>query len=92
MSVKLGESQEKDTTIIEREETKCGKFDALYEKWSWEAVKAESLIFVTLDVKHLSEGELTEEVKVLPLYKDGDVTIKESESGFTFVNFNFTTS
>ena len=44
------------------------------------------------DVEKLTEDEIKEDVKTSPLVKEGsNITLKRSESGFTFVNFNFVT-
>jgi len=38
---------EKDTRILFRHPAKFGKYDVLYEMWSWGGIQAESIIFVT---------------------------------------------
>lgn len=44
------------------------------------------------DIAGLSDEEIEREVKSSPLLKpDSSITMKKSESGFTFVNFNFET-
>lgn len=81
---------EEDTKILFRLEVKIGKYDALYEHWFWDGVTAESLIFADEDIIDLSDEQLELEVKELPMFKqDSSITMKRSESGFTFVNFNF---
>jgi hypothetical protein len=85
-----GVTVENDTKILLRKEAKLGKYDVLYEKWSWDGIYAESIIFDNKDVDGLNEEELKKEVRVSPLVKpDSSFTIKKLESGFTFVNFNF---
>ena len=83
-------SADKDTRVNFRHEAKFGKYDVLYEMWTWEGISAESLIFANEDVSDLTDEELEQEVRKSPLVKKASaVTIKRQEAGFTFVNFNF---
>ena len=79
-----------DTRILFRYPAKLGKYDILYEMWSWEGIKAESNIFATDDVSDLTDEEVEKEVRQSPLVKkESSVTIKRLVAGYTFVNFNF---
>ena len=79
-----------DTRILFRYPAKLGKYDILYEMWSWEGIKAESIIFGTDDVSDLTDEEVEKEVRQSPLVKkESAVTIKRLVAGYTFVNFNF---
>lgn len=79
-----------DTTIEEEKETQIGKLDALHQKWCWDGIKGESLIFVSEEVAAYSEDELIAECHKTKLMKsNSSVTFKRNENGFTFVNFNF---
>ena len=81
---------DKDTRILFRYPAKLGKYDILYEMWSWEGIKAESIIFGTDDVSDLTDEEVEKEVRQSPLVKkESAVTIKRLVAGYTFVNFNF---
>ena len=81
---------EADTKVLFQEEAKFGQYDILYQKWYWDGITAESIIFVSEDVAELTDDQLEEDVKTSPLVKtDSSVTISRSASGFTFVNFNF---
>ncbi|MCP3850785.1 MAG: hypothetical protein GY694_11195 [Gammaproteobacteria bacterium] len=83
---------DKDTSIIFQTEAKFDEFDILYQKWSFDGISAESVIFCNDDVSNLSDSEITEHVKSSPLLKKGSsTTLKRSDSGYTFVNFNFIT-
>jgi len=83
---------EEDTTIMFRQEARLGKFEVLYEMWSWEGISAESIIFVNNDVADMTDNELEREVRKSPLVKkESEVTVKRLDAGFTFVNFNFET-
>lgn len=84
---------ESDTTILYEQEAMLGDYEVLYQKWIWEGVEAESMIFVTEDIAEFNEREIEEIVRESPMVKqESKVTIKISESGYCFVNFNFVTS
>tara|TARA_Y100000031_G_C7927290_1_gene251045 strand:- start:35 stop:316 length:282 start_codon:yes stop_codon:yes gene_type:complete len=79
-----------DTVVIFREEEKLGDYDVLYEKWTWDGVSAESIIFCSGEVAELSDEEIAAEVKLSPLVdEESDLKVKRSESGYTIVSFNF---
>ena len=81
---------EEDTRIRYRKEVRLGKFDVLYEKWCWEGILAESLIFANDDVSRMTDEEIEREArKSILVREDSEILIKRSDSGFTFVNFNF---
>jgi hypothetical protein len=81
---------EEDTKIIFQQETKFGQYDVLYQKWFWDGITAESLIFANEDIAGIDKNEIVEQVRSSPLLKDDkEITFKKSDSGFTFVNFNF---
>jgi hypothetical protein len=83
---------DKGTQIIFQVEAELGEYEVLYQKWYWDGVTAESIIFSSKDVSNLNNNEIETEVRESPLVKeDSKITIKRSESGFTFVNFNFET-
>jgi hypothetical protein len=81
---------EQDTKIIFEQQAKLGEYDVLYQKWYWDGVTAESIIFADEDIVGVSDDEIQAEVKDTPLLSaDSAITLKRSVSGFTFVNFNF---
>jgi len=81
---------ESDTKILFQEEVKFGEHEALYQKWFWDGITAESLIFLSEDVSHIDDETIKEEVLNSPLANaESSVTLKRSESGYVFVNFNF---
>ncbi len=81
---------EQDTKIIFEQQAKLGEYDVLYQKWYWDGVTAESIIFADEDIVGVSDDEIQAEVKDTPLLRaDSAITLKRSVSGFTFVNFNF---
>lgn len=86
-----GVPNDPDTLIYLQRETRLDRFDVLYQRWFWEGIKAESLIFRNEDVGELSDDEILQQVRSAPICRpDSDVTLKRSPSGYTFVNFNFT--
>jgi hypothetical protein len=83
---------EEDTRIMFRQEARLGKFDVLYEMWSWEGISAESIIFANDDIADMTDNDLEREVRKSPLVKkESEITIKRLDAGFAFVNFNFET-
>lgn len=49
---------EKNTKIIFQQEAKLGGLDILYQKWFWDGITAESIIFISDDVACLSNDEI----------------------------------
>jgi len=83
---------ETDTTILFQQEATLDNYDVLYQKWFWDGITAESIIFVTADISALTDDEIEAEVKTSPLVKENSsITLKHGKTGFTFVNFNFET-
>ena len=83
---------EEDAVILFSLECQLGDRDVLYQKWHlpWDNITAESFIFDSDDVAKLSNAGLEKEARSSPMIKgDSTITIKRSDSGLTFVNFNF---
>ena len=82
-------STDEGTKIIFRSPMKWGELDIVYEKWRWEGIDAESIIFLSEDVSALDDTALEADVRDGPLVNsDSQVTIKRLDK-YTFVNFNF---
>jgi len=82
---------EEDTKIIFSSPMRWGELDIVYEKWRWDGITAESMIFLAEDVSTLDDAALKADVRNGSLVKaDSQITIKRTDK-FTFVNFNFTT-
>ena len=80
---------DEDTTILFQKEKKLGKYHVLHERWNWDGVNAESIIFANEDITNIDDNVIKKEVKASELFKaDSILNIKRTESGFTFVNFN----
>ena len=81
---------EEDTKIQFSSPMKWGERDIVYQKWSWDGISAESIIFLSEDVKEMDDQALEAEVRDGPVVReDSQMTIKRVGE-FTFVNFNFT--
>lgn len=79
---------EADTKIKHQKEVLIEKIPALHQKWVWDGIAAESIIFHNHEVENLTDEELFLMVKD---YADSEskYTVKRADSGFTFINFNF---
>ena len=81
---------EENTNILHQEEKTFGNLRVLWQKWFWEGIKAESVIFISEEIIHLSDEDLSDFVrKNTPT--SSATTISRSPSGYTFVNYNFET-
>lgn len=81
---------EADTRILSRETIMINGTEALHEKWFWEGIKAESLVFAVSDLGQISDHALLSLARASGLIaSDSEPTIKRDSSGFHFVNFNF---
>jgi len=81
--------RDSDTKIIFTSPMRWGEFDIVYEKWYWDGINAESIIFLTKDISSFDDVALEADVRDGPLVRENSqVTIKRGEN-FTFVNFNF---
>ncbi|WGF92644.1 hypothetical protein [Aequorivita marisscotiae] len=84
---------EEGTKIILSTEAVIEDFDVVYQKWYWDGIYAESVIFLNDDIAHLNEDQVRHEVALCTaLVKENtEMTYKKGEK-YTFVNFNFVTS
>ncbi len=62
--------EQKDNEIIFRAETRFGDFDVVYEKWEWDGILAESIIFDEDDVSEMDDDEIINQEKDSPLFDD----------------------
>ena len=80
---------EEDTKILMSSPMRWGELDIVYQKWSWEGITAESIIFLNDDVKEMEDKALEDDMRDGSLvWKDSGITIARGEK-FTFINFNF---
>lgn len=81
---------EPDTRVLSRKPCAVEGYQALHERWVWDGIKGETLIFVSADVSQLGDEDLRRLLAGSELFEaDSQVTIKRSDSEYTFVNFNF---
>lgn len=80
---------DEDTVVAISLESTLGDYDVVYQKWSWDGIHAESIIFFNEDIENLSEEEIVNEVKLSPLLKEDTQTTYKKLEVYTFVNFNF---
>ena len=84
-------SDDADTKILFQQVAKFGDLDALYQKWIWDGIQAESLIFADSDIADRSVVALEQEVRESPLVREKSSITVKSSAGFTYFNFNFET-
>jgi len=80
-----------DTKIIEQSEIKINDIPAINQKWSWDGIKASSLVFHSKDVEEFNDDELLELIKESGIEINSSVTFS-NKSEFRFVNYNFEVS
>lgn len=79
-----------DTTITEQQEITIQGIDALHQHWNWDGIRAESLIFMSEDIAHLSPEALKDLLlKEGLMHLDQSMTTSTTCNGYTFINFNF---
>ena len=81
---------EKDTNVLFELNATLDDYDVLYQMWNWDGITAESFIFLSSDIVHLTDEEVQILAKSSPMIKaDSELTLVRHSDGFTFVNFNF---
>ncbi len=79
-----------DTDITFESHRYLGEFEVVLQNWRWDGINASSFIFDSTDVALLEDAQLLQLLDLYPGYeRDTSTTIKRSDSGLTFVNFNF---
>lgn len=81
---------EKDTQIILSTVAKIEDYDVVYQKWIWDGITAESVIFFNEDIVGLTEEQIKKEVTLCTamVKENSQMTFKKVDN-YTFVNFNF---
>ncbi|MAM29323.1 MAG: hypothetical protein CMC13_09895 [Flavobacteriaceae bacterium] len=81
---------EEGTQIISSMEANIEDYEVVHQKWYWDGIHAESIIFFNEDVATLSEEQIKKEVTLCTaIVKEGSqMTFKKGDK-YTFVNFNF---
>lgn len=82
---------DKDTNVFYELELKFNSYDVLHQKWDWDGIKGESLIFLIEDVKDLSKEDLIELVNSSPIVENKEQTTYsvDKSNTYVFLNFNF---
>ncbi len=81
---------EEDTKILSQSRTRVGDCDVLHQKWFWNGIHAEILVFPAEEVHTLDDWALEALVQTAAFVdNDSQFTIKCNAGGYTFVNFNF---
>ena len=80
-----------DTRIIEQSEITINGLLVLKQYWSWDGIKANSLIFHSNDVKKLSDDELLKLIKNNSDIKFNSSITFSNKNDYRFVNYNFET-
>lgn len=84
---------DEDTVITSQVECMFGDYDVLYQKWIYDGIDAESLIFCNDDIATSPLNDLVDDVRKSPLVNDSNKEITTSvNEQYTFVNFNFKTN
>ncbi len=78
-----------ETNIITEYQAKFDKYHILYQKWHWQGIHAESIIFINDEILDFSEDSLIEFVKDSPMIKKHTKLTLTKKENYTFVNFNF---
>jgi len=70
-----------DTKKLFEQEMKLSEYDVLFQKWIWDGIYGQSIIFESKDVDKLSDDEIKELVKESPIVKEeSDVTLMRHEA------------
>lgn len=81
---------EADTVVLSDEVVMVGEIEILHQRWFWDGITAESLIFRDEDVARLSDDALEDLVLGSDfVVEETGVTVTRGRSSFNFVNFNF---
>ncbi len=84
-----GVTTDEDTKILLSEVTNFGDYKVKYERWIWDGISAESLIFFNDDIAGTTEDKLKNQILGSPIAEaDTQITIQRKEP-YTFFNFNF---
>lgn len=80
---------DEDTKILGAEYLKYDKYDLLLERWSFDGIRARSLVFLSEQIHDLSDAEVSALARTtLKLPEDAQTTFKRKDD-FTYFNFDF---
>lgn len=90
MSEKFGDLiVDEDITVLFHLEDRWEGYDVVWEKWHLDGVDAESLIFLSDDVKDIPDAELEDKLRKSALFKSNFGITIDRKDEYTFLNFNF---
>jgi len=82
--------KDEETKIISEATIFVESICILHQVWIWSEIVGESLIFKAADVADYSDEDLKKLLEMTELHtSQGEVTVKNADAGFRFVNFNF---
>jgi hypothetical protein len=83
------DSLPEDEGVAYQKQVKVGALTALHEFWNWDGYWVENLVFCNEDSARFDDTELEAFVRAhIPVKENTCATVKRSESGYTFVNFD----
>ena len=81
---------DEDTRIKSQRQISINGIDALHQRWVWDGISGESLVFSADDVSAATDQEIIEMARDAGLVAmESASTVKRDESGFVFLNFGF---
>ena len=81
---------DEDTRIKSQRQISINGIDALHQRWVWDGISGESLVFSADDVSAATDQEIIEMARDAGLVAmESASTVKRGESGFVFLNFGF---
>ena len=84
--------QDADTRIKAQQQINAGGTDALHQRWVWDGIAGESLIFCAADIPGATNEQIVQLARNAGLtVADDDYTIKRTDEGFVFLNYGFDT-
>ena len=85
-----GLSIDADTRLLFRRKIVCKGLPGVHEKWSWDGILGESLIFRLADTADLDDAALEALARQSGHVKArSSVTVSRKHSDYVFVNFNY---
>jgi len=78
-----------DTKILFESVVKFDKNDVLYQKWYFDGIYAQSIIFKSSDIALMNDEDLKKHVASSEIVENKNRLTISRKDGFTFVNFDF---
>lgn len=80
---------EPDTKLASEEIVKLGYLEAVHQKWTWDHIYGESLIFCATETQEHDLIQLTLMIQNSGLAEQGTQFTFNTQADYQFVNFNF---